>query len=167
MRSGKSDYKIIRVTPTLDTNEYDSGDVLFHSLEIPDAVIGLGGCSKLVAMFVVSQNATDVDMEFIFSENTLALGTQNATADVADSAIEAANITGHLVLDANEGKTSHIDTSKIFRVSDAGNASANWGAGPILLQAADDSTSVYVGGLGGATVTYAADDIDLILHLER
>ena len=29
MRSGKSDYQIIRVPPTLDTNAYAQNDVLF------------------------------------------------------------------------------------------------------------------------------------------
>tara|TARA_R100001443_G_C3335264_1_gene173271 strand:+ start:466 stop:969 length:504 start_codon:yes stop_codon:yes gene_type:complete len=167
MRSGKSDYKVIRVTPTLDTNEYDSGDVLFHSLEIPNAVIGLGGCSKLIAMFIVSQATTDVDMEFYFSENTLVLGTQNATADVADGTLEAGNIIASVTSDVSVGKTAGLDTAKIFRVCDAGNGASNFNANPILLQAADNSTSVYLGGVCFDTVTYAADDLDLILHLER
>ena len=33
--------KIIRVTPTLDTNAYAQGDVLFTATEIPNAVIAL------------------------------------------------------------------------------------------------------------------------------
>ena len=52
MRSGKSDYKIIRVTPTLDTSAYADGDVLFTATEIPNAVVGLGGCSKLVGAYI-------------------------------------------------------------------------------------------------------------------
>ena len=56
MRSGKSDYKIIRVTPTLSTDAYAQGDVLFVATEIPDAVIGLGGCPKLVGGYVFDKS---------------------------------------------------------------------------------------------------------------
>ena len=38
MPYGKSDYRIIDVTPTLDTSEYASGDALFNRAEIPAAV---------------------------------------------------------------------------------------------------------------------------------
>ena len=72
--------KIIRVTPVLDTSEYAVGDVLFNSVAIPNAVKEIGGCSKLVAMFVLNQSVSDVDVDFIFSENSLTLGTQNETA---------------------------------------------------------------------------------------
>ena len=44
MSSGRSDYKIIRVSPTLSTDAYAEDDVLFTATEITDAVIGLGGC---------------------------------------------------------------------------------------------------------------------------
>ena len=51
-----SNRKIIRVTPQLDTSAYEAGDVLFNSVEIPDAVIEKGGCSKLTSMFILNQN---------------------------------------------------------------------------------------------------------------
>ena len=48
--------KIIRVTPTLDTSAYAVGDVLFNSVEIPNAVKEDGGCSKLTGMYILNQN---------------------------------------------------------------------------------------------------------------
>jgi len=172
MRTGKSDYKIIRVTPTLDTNAYAQGDVLFIATEIPNAVIGNGGCSKLVSMYMLTQNTTRIDVDFVFSENSAVYGTINATANIADGDLEAANVTGFISLDAGEisAATSQIDTSELLRVgmNDAGGSSTLL-TSPLLLQAADDSTSVYVVGIltGSATPTYAADDIDLIFHIER
>jgi len=172
MRSGKSDYKVIRVTPTLDTSAYAQGDVLFVATEIPRAVIGLGGCSKLVAMYMVNQNQTDVDVDFIFSENSAVFGTINATANLDDDVLQAANITGFLTLDAGEiaASTSQLDTSEIKRVGvvDSGGDSTLL-TSPILIQAAPTSTSVYVVGIltGSNTPTYAADDIDLVFHIER
>ncbi len=164
----RSSKRIIRVTPTLDTSAYAVGDVLFHSLEIPRAVIEKGGCSKLVSMFMFNQNATDMDIDFVFSENTLALGTQNASADVADDALEAGNITGFLFLDSSVSSTSHIDNAEIKRVGESGTGDDSNSVQPsILLQAASDSTSVYLGAMIVAgTPTLAADDIDIILHIE-
>ena len=40
MPYGKSNFKVIRVTPTLSTDAYANGDVLFTTTEIPNAVIG-------------------------------------------------------------------------------------------------------------------------------
>jgi hypothetical protein len=166
----RSSKRIIRVTPTVDSGTaYAAGDVLFNPTEIPRAVIEKGGCSKLVAMYVVNQNTTDVDIDFIFSENSAVFGTINATADISDSDLEAANVTGFLSLDAGESSTSQIDNAEIKRVGvvDAGGSSTLL-TSPILLQAASNSTSVYVVGIltGTNTPTYAADDIDLVLHIE-
>ena len=169
MANSYSNYTIIRVTPTLDTNAYAQGDVLFVATEIPNAVLGNGGCSKFIGMYMLNQNLTDVDVDFIFSENSAVFGSINATADISDSTIEAANVTGFLHLDSNIGTTSAIDTAEIKRVSDIGAGDGNSQVPPILIQAAAGSTSVYVVGIltGSPTPTYAADDIDLIFHIER
>ena len=161
---GKSDYKIITVTPTLDTSAYADGDVLFNGLAIPNAVLGNGGCSKLVNMYIFSQTGTVIDATFIFSQNALTLGTQNATADVGDDAMEAANLTGMIQVDGSASATAYIDNSKIF--ASAYSASVQHSV-PQLLQAADDSTSVYVSAtIDAGTPTYQADSLDLILHIQ-
>ena len=172
MGNSYSKYTVIRVTPTLSTDAYAQGDVLFVATEIPNAVLGNGGASKLTAMYILNQNTTDVDIDFIFSENSAVFGTINATADIADSTLEAANVTGFLHLDAGEigAGTSQIDTAEMKRVgvSDAGGDSTLL-TSPILIQAAAGSTSVYVVAIltGWGTPTYAADDIDLIFHIEK
>ena len=156
--------KIVRVTPTLSTDAYGDGDVLFNSVEIPNAVSNRGGISKLTGMFILSQNTTAIDAYFIFSENSLTLGTINATANISDADLEAGNITGSAHLDGSESSTSHIDNGRLFNV--AYNASDEQFA-PQLLQAAEGSTSVYVACIiTGGTPTLAADDIDLIFHIE-
>tara|TARA_X000001382_G_scaffold97807_1_gene72141 strand:- start:13861 stop:14424 length:564 start_codon:yes stop_codon:yes gene_type:complete len=159
--------KIIRVTPVLDTSEYAVGDVLFNSVAIPNAVKEIGGCSKLVAMFVLNQSVSDIDVDFIFSENSLTLGAQNETAGIGDANMEAANIVGFLHLDSNIGTTQSIDNSEIKRVYDAGAGDSGGSvATPILLQAASDSTSVYVAATTSTVATHQADAIDLIFHIE-
>ena len=86
--------RIIRVSPTLDTNAYAEDDVLFVATEIPNAVIGKGGCSKLVAMYVIDKSNTDSDIDFYFSEGSTALGTINATANITDANLVSNNICG-------------------------------------------------------------------------
>ena len=165
MGNNNSNYNIIRVTPTLDTSAYAQGDVLFTATAIPNAVKGDGGCSMLVAMYVLNQETTEIDIEFIFSEGSTALGTINATANISDANLEALNISGALKLDGGESKTAELDNATIYNVYN--NASIEHSK-PMLLQAAAGSTSVYVQGVltGSATPTYAADDIDLIFHIQ-
>ena len=169
MANNYSKYQVIRVTPTLDTNEYVAGDVLFNSVEIPNAVIGEGGCSKLVAAFLRSEHNTNVPMDIIFTENAVTFGTVNATANVGDSTLKAGNVLGYISCEAADDTTNYIDNSEIKRIydnrSDADHRSP--GFDPMLLQAASDSTSVYFAALGGATVTYQADDLEFIFHIER
>ena len=169
MRSCKSDYKIIRVTPTLDTSAYAQGDVLFTATEIPNAVVGLGGCSKLVGAYIFDKLDGSDDITFVFTEGSTALGTINATANISDADLLANNICGLTKLD-NDAATSgaHIDTSKIHQMLPASLTGEN-NHDLMLLQAADDSTSVYVQGIltSSTTPTFADGDLQLILHIER
>tara|TARA_R110002020_G_scaffold90061_5_gene219572 strand:- start:4012 stop:4578 length:567 start_codon:yes stop_codon:yes gene_type:complete len=160
--------KVIRVTPTLETSAYAAGDVLFNSVAIPDAVREDGGCSKLLAVFLRQDPTTNVSMELIFSENAVTFGTVNQSAGAGDSTIKAGNILGYISCDAEIATTNYIDNSEIKRVchtrSDAENSFPQ--SDPMLLQAASDSTSVYFAALGGGTVTYGADDLEFIFHIE-
>lgn len=160
--------KIIRVTPTLDTSTYAGGDVIFNSVEIPNAVLGKGGCSKLVAAFLRQDPTTNLPMEIIFTENSATFGTVNATANITDGNIKAANVIGYISCESADDTTNYIDNSEIKRIydnrSDADHRSP--GFSPIFLQAASDSTSVYFAALGGATVTLGADDLEFIFHIE-
>tara|TARA_E500000305_G_scaffold9352_1_gene6452 strand:- start:433 stop:942 length:510 start_codon:yes stop_codon:yes gene_type:complete len=169
MRTGKSDYQIIRVVPTLDTNAYAQGDVLFTATEIPNAVIGLGGCSKLVGAYIFDKSDGSDDITFVFSEGNTALGTINATANISDADLLANNICGTCKLDNDVSSSgSYIDTSKIHQMIPMSGSGEN-NNDLLLLQAANDSTSVFVQGIltSSTTPTYADGDIQLILHIEK
>jgi len=158
--------RIIRVTPTLSTNAYAQGDVLFVATEIPHAVMGKGECSRLLAAFCLSQaHANADDLDVYFTEANTALGTINATADISDGDIEAIGLCGIMKVDADVAVTSQLDTSKINQLI---NLNGTLTSQPILLQAATDSTSVYCQAIitSGTTPTYAADDLDFIFHIE-
>ena len=169
MRSGKSDYKIIRVTPTLSTDAYAQGDVLFVGTEIPDAVIGLGGCSKLVGGYVFDKSDGSDDITFVFTQGNTALGTINATANISDADLLANNICGITKVDNDQAATNAwIDNSKIHQMLPGSSVSENT-QDLLLLQAADDSTSVFIQGIlvSSTTPTFADGDLQIILHLER
>ena len=168
MRSGKSDYKVIRVTPTLDAGTaYAAGDVLFNPTEIPNAVIGLGGCSKLIGVTIIDQDDnTHMDIDLIFMTVSKNLGTINDVVDITDGNVELARILGIVKIDSSDNEVD-LAASKVYSFSgSSGNAAAD--PLPMILEAADDSTSVYVAAVSQVTPNFAAaDDLDIVLHLER
>ena len=167
MRTGKSDYKVIRVTPTLSTDAYAVGDVAFTATEIPDAVIGLGGCSKILRCYLMDQDRDTYDIHLFFTEKNTALGTINATADISDSDMEAIGFCGSLILKSDEAQSSVIDNVRIIATQSMSGTGES--VEPFLIQAENDSTSVYVSGVfsDGTPTFAAADDIDLIFHIEK
>ena len=165
---GRNSKRIIRVTPTLSTDAYAVDDVLFTATEIPRAVIEKGGCSHLIGCYLYNKNDVDNDITLVFTEGNTALGTINATADISDADLLANNICGTAKLDHSETSTAgYIDNSRIGQfLNMAGNGDQT--SMLLFLQAASDSTSVYVQGIitSDVTPTYAADDIQLIFHIE-
>ena len=159
--------KIIRVTPTLDNgNAYAVGDVAFVATEIPNAVLEKGGCSKIVNAYLMDQDRDSYILQTIFTEGNTALGTINATANISDADMEAIGLCGVSFFQSDVASTVHIDQVTIIKMQSLSGASES--VEPMFIQAADDSTSVYVSGIisTGTPTFAAADDLDLILHIE-
>jgi len=171
MGNNLSNFDIIRVVPTLDTNAYAQQDVLFTGVEIPNAVMGNGGCSNLINMFVVDRSdQSDVDIQFFFTEKNTAFGTQNATADISAANMKAIGVCGFAELDGNlDTSGTSIDNVKIHRIVGTNINDDNAAVPLTLLQAESDSTSVYVHAIikNSSTPTYAADSLDLIFHIQK
>ena len=170
MGNNYSNYSIIRVPPTLDTDQYAQGDVLFTATEIPLAVRGDAGCSKIICGWSLNQgigSADDIDL--YFTEANTALGTINATANISDADLLANNICGITKVDNDQATSSAwIDNSKIHQMLPGSSVAENT-QDLLLLQAADDSTSVFIQGIlvSSTTPTFADGDLQIILHLER
>ena len=152
--------KIVRITPTLSTAQYAQGDVLFNPTEIK---LGTRDAVRLTAMYIVNQNTTNVNIDFIFMQKQADLGTINETANVDDPTMESMKIIGFLFSDGAAMKTAQCDTFAIQRAVHDDTVQT-----PILLAPESGGDSVYVGAIltGSGTPTYAADDIDIVLHLE-
>ena len=160
---------IIRVTPTVTASDaYADGDVLFTATEIPNAVLESGGCSKLVAAYLVDEDSQGTLVQLVFTEKNTAIGTLNATADISDANMEAIGVCGFCRFKSDVAFMGGIDQVRLIRWSETVADSERTSAGPIFLQADSDSTSVYVSGIisSGTPTFAAADDIDIVLHIE-
>jgi len=165
---------VVRVTPTLTTDAYEQGDVLFLATKIPGAVSNRGGVSFLKAMYVLDssdQPSGDNDIRFVFQEKegtTIASGGINTGADISSANLVANKVLGTAMLDASASTTaSHIDNSRIHQILPG--SGINESAGPNLMLKADaGSTDVYVWAVleGDTTPTYAADSLELIFHIK-
>tara|TARA_R100000664_G_C2662528_1_gene78079 strand:+ start:11 stop:523 length:513 start_codon:yes stop_codon:yes gene_type:complete len=161
-------YEIIRVTPTLNNGvAYQAGDVMFTATEIPNAVRENGGCSKIVRCYLMDQDRETYDCQLIFTEKNTALGTINETANISDEDMEAIGFCGVYLIQTDAAQIGLIDNTKIMAAQELSGEDES--VNPFLIQAESGSTSVYVSGIivtGTPTFT-AADDIDIILHIEK
>ena len=170
MANSASRYSVIRVTPTLDTGAYSDDDVFFNSTEIPSAVIGNGGASKLIGLTILNEDDVAHDIDIVFMQKSTDLGTIN---DVVGSNSKWTNVlekaAGVLGVVKVDWSLSSIDfvNNLVFTTANA-NPSAKSEGLPILLQAEDNSTSVFMAAISrGGTPTVAADDYEIILHVEK
>ena len=160
MGNNLSNYRVIDVTPTLDTNEFADGDALFNYIEIPDAVRGDNGCSKLINITVNSKKAAKTPMEIMFQSNAQSLESANTAMNITAVEGAAAGFLGWVDMpDAGA-----LDMGNFI----IGNAVPAVGKPqlPLLLQAASGSTSVYFSAIIGGTVTFAASDLTFRFHIQ-
>ena len=170
MANSASRFTTIRITPTLDTSAYADNDVFFNSTEIPSAVLGNGGASKLIGITILNEDDVAHDIDLIFMQKSTDLGTINeavgSNSKWTNALAKQAGVLGVVTIDWSTS-TSDFVNNLIFSTSEA-NASGKAANLPMMLQAEDDSNSVYVAAVSrGGTPTTAADDYEIILHIER
>ena len=166
----RSSKRIIRVTPTLDTSAYADNDVFFNSTEIPRAVLEKGGCSKLLVLTILNEYDVAHDFDLIFMQVSSDLGTINdavgSNSKWTNALAKAAKVLGVINIDWSQNNNDFVNNLIYTQGSGGGPNTAGEGI-PFLLQAESDSTSVYVAAVSrGGTPTCAADDYELILHIE-
>ena len=170
MANSASRYSVIRVTPTLDTGAYADDDVFFNSTEIPSAVIGNGGASKLIGLTILNEDDVAHDIDIVFMQKSTDLGTINdvvgSNSKWTNVLAKAAGVLGVVKVDWSLSSIDFVN-NLVFTTANA-NPSAKSEGLPILLQAEDNSTSVFMAAISrGGTPTVAADDYEIILHVEK
>lgn len=147
------------IVPTLDTSAYAQNDVLFNSVEIGNVLYAPGRCAELISITMVdSADQLTSDIDLVFTQNSLTLGTLNAAVSAADSAIAAAGYLGHVLLDASAHAIDLVNGGAYL-----------WTGDPIMLEGATGSKSIYMAGIlrSGTTPTYAADSLTFAFGVRR
>lgn len=144
---------VVTVTPTLDTNAYTAGDLLFDSTEIANAVRANGGTAILQSITIIDKDDQKLGATLLFADANTDLGTPNSAPDPDDT--EAATVIGHVAVAASD-------------YVDLGGASVACirGVG-LLLKAGAATTSLYVAAITGGTPTHTASGLVLKIGLLR
>jgi hypothetical protein len=145
---------VITVTPTLDTNAYASGDLLFDSTEVAAAVRANAYTALLQSVTIIDKADQGVAFTLLIANAATDFGTLNAAPDPDDT--EAATVIGHVPIAASD----YVDlgASKVACIRNIG----------LLLKAGAATTSLHVAGINGTgTPTYANGDLVIQLGFLR
>ena len=158
MGNSHSNYAVIDVTPTLDTSEYASGDALFNKQEIPNAVLGNGGCSRLVSITLNSKKTDDLNYVVHLMTNNQSVSAANDALNISAADGAAAGILGSVTM-SNDHDLGDFATH-------APTKTGGFDALPFMLQAASGSSSVYFFCSTTSVQTYAANDLTFRFHIQ-
>lgn len=151
--AGSPDF-VVSVTPTLDTNAYAAGDLLFDSTEIAAAVRANGGTAILQSITMLDKADQGVGMTLLFANAETDFGTLNAAPDPDDT--ESGTVIGHCAIVAAD----YIDlgANRVACIRNIG----------LMLKAGAATTSLYIAAVNGSgTPTYANGDLVLQLCFMR
>ena len=165
----------IRVTPTITGVQYSNNDVLFTTTEIPNAVAYNGGSCELVNITINSKSASLFDCILWFFQANQSAGTVNSAWNMSDSDFASAKNLGCIYIDGDNlqqnpggGRVYTIMQGyKAFPSATKTNPQL-----PLILQAEDDSTSVYMAAKiqseddpGNTTPSFSVGDIEVVLGI--
>lgn len=132
----------IPLTPTLDTSQYDNGDILFQPTEIVGAVRSSGARALLQSVFAIGEDDQGQGFDLLFFQSAVTFGTINAAPSISDSA--ARDFQGRVQIQSSDfydlGGVRVADVSQLGR----------------LIQAASTTRSIWVAGISRGTGTYTA-----------
>ena len=171
-------YKLFTVIPTVQaTPDYASGDVLFAPTEIPNFFQNKGSSCMLRSVTIIDKQIVSThEFTLYFTNSSTALGTINATADVAVGTLEEIQATVPIIDEdwIAGGGAGSVDNANIATItSQQVNGSAtvhrqgigailqgsNWGYGGGNL-----TRSIYIVGIAGEAMNVASTS-DLIIKI--
>ena len=152
MSSGS--YNLLEVTPTVNTTEYDIGDVIFVSTEIEGFFRGDNDAAEIKSLTIIDRTSDEPAMYVYLTTNGTTLGAINATADAADSVVEDVQCIIPVAAGDYLGGANFTDTCSVANITDP----ANDGIGCIVK--ADNSRSLYICAiLSAGAKTFAVGDM--------
>ena len=169
-------YKAIRVTPTITGVQYANNDILFDTVEIPNAIKHTGGASKLINVTINSKSASLFDCILWFFQVNQSAGTVNATWNMSDSDFAAAKNLGCIYINGSNIQ-QNPGGGRVYTVmqgySGFTGATKTYPQLPLVLQAEAGSKSIYVAGKitsendpGNTTPSFSVGDIELVFGVK-
>ena len=147
-------YKLLEVTPTINTDEYAVGDCLFVSTEIPNFFQSTNSSAEIKSVTIIDRSSDEPDMAIYLTTNSTTLGAINATADGADAVTDDIQCIIPVVTADYLGGGDYTDTSSVACITDP----ANDGIGCIV--SSNGSSSIYICAiLAQAVETFAVGDL--------
>tara|TARA_R100000808_G_scaffold9966_1_gene26996 strand:- start:253 stop:807 length:555 start_codon:yes stop_codon:yes gene_type:complete len=163
----RSGGQVIRVTPTLHAATSADNDVICLTTEIPNAVATLGGASKLTSLMFTCQQALNLNIDIILMQvETQYSASLGSGLNISDPNLVASKVLGVIMWDKAPITLNGNEVNQ-FAAPGASSDGAVTGQLPIMLQAADNSTSIYftiIDRDGGDT--FAADDLEFVFGIE-
>jgi len=150
---GASDI-VVTVTPTLDTNAYASGDLLFDSTAVAAAVRANGYCAILQSVTIIDKADQKVAFTLLVADTETDFGTLNSAPDPDDT--EAATVIGWVPI----AVADYVDLggAAVACIKNIG----------LVCKAGAATTSLYIAAINGTgTPTYAASDLVFKLGFMR
>jgi len=158
MANNFSDFKVISVTATTDAEGVAQNKVVAQSIEIPNAVKGVGGCAMIKSVTLLDEANTSIVCDVVFSSANTAITQDEGKAvgeDVADLDAALGNVSGWVALVAGD-HTDMVDARVVTKTGI-----------DLMVEAGEDSTSIYMHIINrGSTTTFgAADDVKVKIGL--
>jgi len=152
---GASDI-VVTITPTLDTNAYTGGDLLFDSTEIANAVRVNGGTCIVQSITIIDKDDQLKPMKLIFADAATDFGTVNSAPDPDDT--EVATVVGHYEVSIDDSANN----------IDLGGASVHCHRNVgLVLKAGAATTSLWVAGMTMGAPTHTASGLVIKLGILR
>ena len=147
-------YKLLEVTPTINTVEYDIGDCIFVSTEIPNFFQSTNSSAEIKSVTIIDRSSDEPDMAIYLTTNSTTLGAINATADGADAVVDDIQCIIPIVTADYLGGANYTDPASVACITDP----ANDGIGCIV--SSNGSSSIYICAiLQQAAETFAVGDL--------
>ena len=147
----------VRVTPTvLNADAYDSGDVLFTMTEIPLAVDANGGLARIEQIVIYDKDdQTAAAWQLWFGAGSTTLAPPDSAPSISDA--NAAGATAGLGLRGLAVASADFIDAGGLKIATKTNIG-------LIVQAAADSRSVYVGAVVTGTPTQATGGIVMDIY---
>lgn len=152
----KCTYKLYTITPTIQTAEYEAGDVLFATTEIADFFPNVNHAGRIESVLIFDAGSESPPITLYLTTDSRDFGTINAGANAADAIIDGVQAIIPFVANDFIGGNDYTDNCSIANISRAytGQTARNGGGIGSIVQATGSSTSLYIAGIINGTETF-------------